>query len=79
MTVSDACTLNISNDASSSVKDASRTIIDDSRVILHIVVSLYDLHDNRNMFVVQGTVLSTGKYQGHNFTIKISLGPFESL
>ncbi len=39
MIVSYGCALNILNNTSSSVNDASRSIIDDSRVTLHIVAS----------------------------------------
>ncbi len=50
--ISDACTINIIN-------DASRIIIDDSRVMLQTVVSHTDksrgIIYNRNMFIVQPT------------------------
>jgi hypothetical protein len=57
--VSDACTINIRNDASRSVNDTSRSVIDDSRVILQIVATL-SYHSRgviykRNMFIVQAT------------------------
>ncbi len=42
MIISDACILNIINDASKSVNDAFRSVIDDSRVTLQIVASLTD-------------------------------------
>ncbi len=47
--VCDACTINIINDTPRSENDVSRSIIDDSRVTLQIVVSLF--HDDRNMFI----------------------------
>ncbi len=52
MIISDACTINITNDAPKSVNDAYRSISDDSRVMLYIVASLYDRHDDRNVFIV---------------------------
>ncbi len=45
--VSDACTINIINDASTCLIDASRSIIDYPRALLQIVASLlqsYGLH-----------------------------------
>jgi hypothetical protein len=38
--VSDACTINIINDVSRHVNEASRNVIDDLRVTLKIVASL---------------------------------------
>jgi hypothetical protein len=52
--VSDACTINIISDASRSVNDTSRRITDGSRVMLQIVASLYDRHNDYNMFRIQG-------------------------
>jgi hypothetical protein len=49
MTLSDACPINIINDASRSVSNGFMSIIDKSRVMLKI----YDHNENRNMFIVQ--------------------------
>ncbi len=47
-----------------SVNDASRIVIDDSKVTLQIVASLTDdsrgsMYDDRNMFIVQPTAYSS--------------------
>ncbi len=52
MIISDAWTINTTNDAPRSVNDAYRIITDDSRVMLYIVASLYDRRDDRNVFIV---------------------------
>ncbi len=54
MIVSDACTINIINEAARIVNDAFRSIIGDSRMTLQSGV--YDSHDDRNVFIVQATV-----------------------
>jgi hypothetical protein len=56
-----------------SVNDASRIIIDNSRVMLHIVASLTDYSKgiiyNCNMFIVQATVTgSTNEETGNDVT-----------
>jgi hypothetical protein len=53
--VSDACTITIMNGTSRSVYDTYRSVIDDSRVTLEIVASLYDRHGSRNVFIVEAT------------------------
>jgi hypothetical protein len=56
MIIRDACTINFINDAFRSVVDVSRSIIDDSRVMLKIVASLTDnsigIINNHSMFIV---------------------------
>jgi hypothetical protein len=69
--VSDACSINIINDASRSANDTSRIIIDNSSVALRIVASFTDdsrgVSYNGNMFIVQ----ATGRYKSsyNNLTI----------
>ncbi len=55
MIVNDACTMNIKNDATRSVIDTSRSVIDYSSVLLQIVSSFYVCHDDSNMFKAQAT------------------------
>ncbi len=55
MIISDACTINIINDNSRSVFEASRSVIDNYKVMLQIVASLYS--DCNMFFIVQATVL----------------------
>ncbi len=61
--VSDACTINITNDAnwsvnytSRSVNDTSRSIIDNSRVTIQIdEIDHFMIDDDYNMFMAQAT------------------------
>ncbi len=54
MIISDACIINIINDNSKSVFEASRGVIDNYKVMLQIVASLYS---DCYMFIVQATLL----------------------
>ncbi len=66
MIKNDACTVNIIHDTSRSVNDASRGVMDDSRVMLQIMASLPD--DSRGVvydckkFIVQATEMTNWSY-----------------
>jgi hypothetical protein len=45
------------------LSDASRSIIVDSSVTLHIVMSLTIVIYNRNLFIVQATLISSAEVQ----------------
>ncbi len=53
MIISDAYTINITNELYRSLNDTYRNVIDDSRVTLQVMVSLLHWSSNRNMFMVQ--------------------------
>ena len=55
MIVKDACTMNIKNDATRTVIVTSKSVIDDSSVLLQILSSFYVCHDDSNMFKLQAT------------------------
>ncbi len=50
-----ACTINAINFASRSLNNASKSVIDDSRVTLQIFPPLIVIIYTRNMFIVQAT------------------------
>jgi hypothetical protein len=69
MIISDACIINIINDAFRSVNDATLSAINGSRIMLKLWHHFYNYHDNCNMFIVHATVLcstgSSGLYYKH--------------